>query len=143
MNRIRRKTRKWEDVIEYLVDIDARYMLRRTQKTPFLNVRDKETGKQFSLKPVKAWENIDQVFAVVRLIEHVGNQDWNFQMPILDQLEYLDNPNLQIEKETPLYTWSDISKITGNYLDKTQKLSSAKNTKADLNNLVNSNIFIN
>ena len=141
MNRIRRKTRKWEDVIEYLVDIDARYMLRRTQKTPFLNVRDKETGKQFSLKPVKAWENIDQVFAVVRLIEHVGNQDWNFQMPILDQLEYLDNPNLQIEKETPLYTWSDISKITVNYLDKTQKLSSAKNTKADLNNLVNS-LFI-
>ena len=143
MNRIRRKTRKWEDVIEYLVDIDARYMLRRTQKTPFLNVRDKETGKQFSLKPVKAWENIDQVFAVVRLIEHVGNQDWNLQMPILDQLEYLDNPNLQIEKETPLYTWSDISKITGNYLDKTQKQSSAKNTKAHLNNLVNSNILIN
>ena len=58
-----------------------------------------------SLKPVKAYENIDQVLAVARLIEHVGKQDWNFDMPILDQLEFLDNPNLDIEKETPLYIW--------------------------------------
>ena len=28
-------------------------------------------------------------------------------MPILDQSEFLDNPNLEIEKETPLYNWSD------------------------------------
>ena len=33
-------------------------------------------------------------------------------MPILDQLEFLDNPNLKIEKETPLYSWSDIKEIT-------------------------------
>ena len=64
-------------------------------------------------------------------------------MPILDQLEFLDNPNLEIEKETPLYTWSDIKKITVDYLDKNQKRSSAKNTKADLNNLINSNTSIN
>ena len=76
------------------------------QKTPFLNVRDKETKKQFSLKPVKAWENIDQVFAVVRLIEHVGNQDWNYQMPILDQLEFLDNPNSE-----DIYVIQDLFKV--------------------------------
>ena len=64
-------------------------------------------------------------------------------MPILDQLEFLDNPNLKIEKETPLYSWSDIKEITVDYLDKTQKRSSAKNTKADLNNLIKSNIFVN
>ena len=125
------------------MDIDARYMLRRNKNTIFLCVRDKQTKKQFSLKPVKAYENIDQVLAVARLIEHVGKHDWNFDMPILDQLEFLDNPNLDIEKETPLYSWSDIKEITVNYLDKTQKRSSAKNTKADLNNLINSNIFIN
>ena len=64
-------------------------------------------------------------------------------MPILDQLEFLDNPNLDIEKETPLYSWSDIKEITVDYLNKTQKRSSAKNTKADLNNLINSNTSIN
>ena len=64
-------------------------------------------------------------------------------MPILDQLEFLDNPNLDIEKETPLYSWSDIKEITVNYLDKTQKRSSAKITKANLNNLINSNTSIN
>jgi len=143
MNRSRRKTRTWEDVIDFLMDIDARYMLRRNKNTIFLCVRDKQTKKQFSLKPVKAYENIDQVLAVARLIEHVGNTDWNFDMPILDQLEFLDNPNLDIEKETPLYSWSDIKEITVDYLDKTQKRSSAKNTKADLNNLINSNTSIN
>ena len=125
------------------MDIDARYMIRRYKKSPFLSIRDKQTDKQYSLKPIKAYENIDQVLAVARLIEHVGNTDWNIDMPILDQLEFLDNPNLEIEKETPLYSWSDIKKITVDYLDKTQKRSSAKNTKADLNNLINSNISIN
>ena len=125
------------------MDIDARYMIRRYKKSPFLNIRDKQTDKQYSLKPIKAYENIDQVLAVARLIEHVGKQDWNFDMPILDQLEFLDNPNLDIEKETPLYSWSDIKEITVNYLDKTQKRSSAKNTKADLNNLINTNTSIN
>ena len=47
-------------------------------------------------------------------------------MPILDQLEFLDNPNLEIEKETTLYSWSDIKEITVDYLNKTQKRSSAK-----------------
>ena len=143
MNRSLRKTRTWEDVIDFLIDIDARYMLRRNKNTIFLCVRDKQTKKQFSLKPVKAYENIEQVLAVARLIEHVGNADWNFDMPILDQLEFLDNPNLDIEKETPLYSWSDIKEITVDYLNKTQKRSSAKNTKADLNNLINSNTSIN
>ena len=143
MNIKRRKTRTWEDVVDYLVDIDSRYMVRRYTKSPFLSIRDKQTNKQFSLKPVKAFENIDRVLAVTRLIEHVGNQDWNFDMPILDQLEFLDNPNFEIEKETPLYSWSDIKEITVDYLDKTQKRSSAKNTKADLNNLINSNVFVN
>ena len=75
MNIKRRKTRTWEDVIDFLVDIDSRYMVRRYKKSPFLSIRDKQTDKQYSLKPVKAFENIDQVLAVARLIEHVGNQD--------------------------------------------------------------------
>ena len=86
MNIKRRKTRTWEDVINFLVDIDARYMVHRYTKSPFLSIRDKQTDKQYSLKPVKAYENIDQVLAVARLIEHVGDQEWNFDMPILDLL---------------------------------------------------------
>ena len=143
MNRSRRKAKHWQDVIDFLMDIDARYMLRRNTNTPFLNVRDKQTKKQFSLKPIKAYENIDQILSVTKLIEHVGNKEWNLDIPILDQLEHLDNPNLGIEKEQPLYSWNDIYKITNDYLDKTLKRSSAKNTKADLNNLITSNSAIN
>ena len=79
-------------------------MLRRNKNTPFLCIRDKETKKQFTLKPVKAFENIDRVLAVTRLIEHVGNQEWNFDMPKLVQLKFLDIPNFEIEKESPLYS---------------------------------------
>ncbi len=143
MKRSRNKIRDWDDVVGFLMDIDARYMVRRYTKSPFLSIRDKQTKKQYSLKPIKAFENIDQILSVARLIEHVGNQEWNLDIPILDQLEYLNNPNLGIEKEQPLYSWDDISKITIDYLDKTLKRSSAKNTKADLNNLVNSNTSIN
>ena len=143
MKRSRNKIRDWDDVVGFLMDIDARYMVRRYTKSPFLSIRDKQTKKQYSLKPIKAFENIDQILSVARLIEHVGNQEWNLDIPILDQLKYLNNPNLGIEKEQPLYSWDDISKITIDYLDKTLKRSSAKNTKADLNNLVNSNTSIN
>ena len=143
MKRSRNKIRDWDDVVGFLMDIDARYMVRRYTKSPFLSIRDKQTKKQYSLKPIKAFKNIDGILAVARLIEHVGNQEWNLDIPILDQLAYLDNPNLEIDKEQPLYSWNDISKITIEYLDKTQKRSSAKNTKADLNNLVNSNTSIN
>ena len=75
MIRSRRKTRTWEDIIDFLMDIDARYMIRRYKKSPFLSIRDKQTDKQYSLKPIKAYENIDQVLAVARLIEHFGEQD--------------------------------------------------------------------
>jgi len=47
------------------MDIDARYMIRRYKKSPFLNIRDKQTDKQYSLKPIKAYENIDQVFSIL------------------------------------------------------------------------------
>ena len=43
MNIKRRKTRNWEDVIDFLVDIDARYMVRRYTKSPFLSIRDKQS----------------------------------------------------------------------------------------------------
>ena len=49
MNRSRKKLRTWDDVVSFLMDIDARYMVRRNTNTPFLNVRDKQTKKQFSL----------------------------------------------------------------------------------------------
>mgnify|MGYP007000344654 len=79
--------------------------------------------------------NIDQVIKVEKLIEHLGNQDWNYSVPIEKQIEYLENPNLVIEKDSPIYSWEDIYRITNDHLNKTQKQSSAKNAKADLNNL--------
>ena len=39
-------------------------MVPRNTNTPFLNVRDKQTNKQFSLKPIKAFKNIDQILLV-------------------------------------------------------------------------------
>ena len=70
------------------MDIDARYMIRRYKKSPFLSIRDKQTDKHYSLKPIKAYENIDQVLIFARLIEHFGNTDWNIDMPIFDNLNF-------------------------------------------------------
>ena len=47
MKRSRNKIRDWDDVVGFLMDIDARYIVRRNTNTPFLNVRDKQTTKQF------------------------------------------------------------------------------------------------
>ena len=40
------------------------YIFRRKKNTIFLCVRDKQTKKQFSLKPLKAYENIDSALFV-------------------------------------------------------------------------------
>ena len=50
------------------MDIHARYMLRRYKKSPFLRIRDKQTDKQYSLKPIKEYENIDQVLSGIRKV---------------------------------------------------------------------------
>ena len=88
MNRSRKKIRSWDDIVAYLMDIDSRYMVRRYTKSPFLSIRDKQTKKQYSLKPIKAFD-IDLVMKVARLIDHVGNQEWNLDIPIINQLEYV------------------------------------------------------
>ena len=51
------------------MDRDTRYMVRKDNKSPYLQIRVKQTKKQFSLKPIKAFKNIDQILLVSRLIE--------------------------------------------------------------------------
>ena len=136
------KIRTWDDVIDHLMDINARHMVRKDSKSPYLCVKDKITKKQVSLRPL-IHSNIDQVIKVEKLIEHLGNQDWNYSVPIEKQIQYLENPNLVIEKDSPIYSWEDIYRITNEHLNKTQKQSSAKNAKADLNNLKKLNVNIN
>ena len=83
------KIRTWDDVIDHLMDINARHMVRKDSKSPYLCVKDKITKKQVSLRPL-IHSNIDQVIKVEKLIEHLGNQDWNYSVPIEKQIEYLE-----------------------------------------------------
>ena len=40
--------RSWESAIEELKLKNSRYMIRREKKTPWLQIRDQQTKKQFS-----------------------------------------------------------------------------------------------
>ena len=142
MPRRRLKIRNWDDVVENLMDRDTRYMVRKDNKSPYLQIRDKQTKKQFSLKPL-IHTSIDDVLKAETLIEDLGDADWDFGLSVDKQLRYLKNPNLEVEKATPKYTWDDIYEITIEYLNRTQKRSSAKNTKADLNNLKRNEVRVN
>ena len=46
------KIRTWDDVIDHLMDINARHMVRKDSKSPYLCVKDKITKKQVSLRPL-------------------------------------------------------------------------------------------
>ena len=68
MVRIINKTRSWEKVIQHLSEIDARYIVRRIKKSPFLYILDKQTKKQFALKGIRAYDNMPEVGKVAELI---------------------------------------------------------------------------
>ena len=118
MPRRRLKIRTWDDVVENLMDRDTRYMVRKDNKSPYLQIRDKQTKKQFSLKPL-IHTSIDDVLKAETLIEDLGDADWDFGLSVDKQLRYLKNPNLEVEKATPKYTWDDIYEITIEYLNRT------------------------
>ena len=74
MPRLGLKIRNWDDVIDHLIEINDRHMVRKDSKSPQLCVKDKITKKQVSLRPLLN-SNIDQVIKVKSLIEHLGNQN--------------------------------------------------------------------
>ena len=128
------KIRSWDDVIQHLIDVDARYMLRRFKKSPFLQIRDKHTKKEFSLKAIRAFDNMPQVGKVADLIIEIGNKPWP-DKPIEHLLQVLEDPNSDTEELQ--YSWEDIRTYTLQHcLNKNKGID--PNVKCDLNNLVKS-----
>ena len=126
------KIRSWDDVIQHLIDVDARYMLRRFKKSPFLQIRDKHTKKEFSLKAIRAFDNMPQVGKVADLIIEIGNKPWP-DKPIEHLLKVLENPASDTEELQ--YTWEEIRTYTLQHcLNKNKGID--PNVKCDLNHLV-------
>ena len=48
----RTKIRTWDDVLVNLMDSDASYVFRKDTKISYFQIRDKQTSKQFLLKPL-------------------------------------------------------------------------------------------
>lgn len=61
MGKARRKVDTWESVIEELGQLDTRWMIRRTGQTVFIQVKDRRTGKQTSLRPLAAYGRMEDV----------------------------------------------------------------------------------
>ena len=134
------KPKSWDDIISDLIIKDTRFIVRRKAKRAYLYIRDKFTNKEFSLNPIRAFDNMPEVCKVAELIEHIGDKEWNFGIPIEKQLAYLDDPDIVLEKNSTIYVWENVAEITLEHLIQSQKQTSAKNTKADLNTLKRLNL---
>ena len=86
------KTRSWETVIQHLTEINARYIVRRIKKSPYLYILDKQTKKQFVLKGIGAYDNMPEVEKIVDLIIEIGNKPWP-EKPIDQLLKVLEDPD--------------------------------------------------
>jgi len=126
------KQRSWDDVIQHLKDVDARYMVRRFKKSPYLQIRDKQTKKEFSLKAIAAFDNMPEVSQVVDLITELGNKPWP-DKPIEHLLQVLADPESEIDELN--YSWEDIRTYTLQHCLNSNK-GIDPNVKCDLNNLV-------
>jgi len=129
-----RHRRSWEAAIEELKEINSRYMLRREKKTPWLQIIDKQTKKQFSLKPIRGHDNMPEVWKIVELITEIKNKPWP-DKPIEHLLQVLEDPDSDTEELQ--YSWEDIRTYTLQHcLNKNKGID--PNVKCDLNNLVKS-----
>ena len=136
MGKPRSKINSWSQVVDDLGQEKCRYMVQRRPESPYIQIIDKTNRKRFSLKPLAAWENMPDVLTAVEIIEWVGNDNWPHGHSVEQLLELARNTGASIGERPPPYAWSDVKKITFDYLTQSQKKTSAKNTKADLNGLV-------
>ena len=124
--------KSWEAAIQELKEINSRYMLRREKKTPWLQIIDKQTKQQFSLKPIRGHDNMPEVWKIVELILHIGNKPWP-DKPIEHLLQVLEDPDSTPQELN--YQWEDIRTFTLQHC-LNQNKSIDGNVKRDLNDLV-------
>ena len=130
------KLRSWESAIQHLTEINARYIVRRIKKSPYLYILDKHTKKQFVLKGIGAYDNMPEVWKVVDLIIEIGNRPWP-DRPIEQLLKVLDDPNASFADCN--YDWKKIRELTRNHmLNKNKGIDG--NVNGDLNKLVKLNL---
>ena len=127
------KPKSWNEIVSDLINLESRYMIRRSKKTPFLSIKDKLKNKEFSLRPIRAYENMPEIQQIALVIEKIGVKEWPIEQPIESLIKLLNDEEVK-NFETP-YTWNSLRVLTLNHLTKSMKGSSQKNIKADLNNL--------
>ena len=127
------KPKSWNDVIDDLINKNTRHIIRRSKQTPYLQIRDKLTNKQFSITSIRSFDNMPEVQKVAEVIEKLGDKEWPKEQSIESLIALLDDKEIK-NFETP-YNWDSLRVLTLNHLIKSMKGSSQKNIKADINNL--------
>jgi len=129
------RPKSWEDLIQHLINVDARYMVRRFKKSPYLQIRDKQTKQEFSLKAIRSYDNMPEVEKIVDLIIEIGNKPWP-DKPIEQLLKVLEDPNASFADCN--YDWEKIRDLTRKHmLNKNKGIDG--NVNGDLNKLVKLN----
>ena len=123
------KPKSWNEIVSDLINLESRYMIRRSKKTPFLSIKDKLKNKEFSLRPIRAYENMPEIQQIALVIEKIGVKEWPIEQPIESLIKLLNDEEVK-NFETP-YTWNSLRVLTLNHLTKSMKGSSQKNIKAD------------
>ena len=130
MGKPRAKIKSWAALVESLGQENTRFMLKRREKRPYLLIIDKHTNTQFSLSPIRAWDNQPEILRVFEFIVELGNAPWPDIKP-----EQIISDDFQPEKIATPYTWKEIKELTRNHCLKKNK-GIDNNVGSDLNKLV-------
>ena len=130
MGKPRRKIKSWDDVVTDLAQANTRFMLVRRKKSPYLQIIERKSKKQFSLAPIYAWDNQPEILRVFEFIIELGDAPWPAIKP-----EEIISDDFQPEKIATPYTWEEIKELTRNHCLKKNK-GIDNNVGSDINKLV-------
>ena len=110
MGKPRRKIKSWDDLVTDLAQANTRFMLVRRKKSPYLQIIERKSKKQFSLAPIYAWDNQPEILRVFEFIIELGDAPWPAIKP-----EEIISDDFQPEKIATPYTWEEIKELTRNH----------------------------
>ena len=110
-----------------------RHVLRFIPKSVYIYVRDRTDNSQTTIKPLRK-DVLTDVLTAIELCQYVDNSAWDKNTSVealLHKKEKGDAP----PEGTVIHNWEKLIPIVFVYLSKYMKDSSAKNIKANINNL--------
>ena len=122
------KPRSWKDYVSDLKQGGYRWTICKPSNTPFIFVRDKDTGKKITCKPLLNNVNSD-IEQVIKAIIETGDKEW---LGIKEESEQLT--------KSVVPTWVEIINLCNKDWPLRVKDSTRKTWDCELNNLLKDDV---